>query len=530
MKPRRSGRRRERGQVLPMLAGFVLLILAAMAVSTDLSVNTHYKRQLQNITDGAALAGAKLLPASPALNDLESATAASLSVVHNAFHWSVTGSGWAQSLATSGCASAQCTVTVCAGISDGATCTATVSPGNASPFVLTVNAPPLTAAVAHYNGDAHRLEVVMHQQSGVFFARIFGTQPDQEGAQSIAYHFAPAQPLPFALVSRTVIQSGNQGETIGGNIYTDRYLSPQSNGHAGICAGLDSNGHPGYVYLGYPQQDDASPPYAADGQSSSRADPVVSGATCPAAGGQVAMTGRPVGAADCIAGLPGVLTDSTVTYDAPDDACEMNPSMPLPVVAALPNLPVYPVPVCGVLGLVLGSYAPNEYRCPVGPALVVDHQLAPGVYEVDAGLNTGGCDVTMDGTVASLTGVTFYLKGGAGLCITLPSGSKITQTPFNAGTGDPGDGRYIAVSDNVAAPSILLNSSGGGSSSGIWNVSGTIWLPTGSLTMSNKAAIEAVGQVVVGTWNDQGGYHQNAAVSYNSTLAPQETEVLQLSE
>jgi hypothetical protein len=515
--------------MMPLFAIFAVVLLGSMALATDLSVNTHYKRLLQNTADSAALAGAKLLPVSPVLSDQQNATAAALSVIHNSYPWSVTGSNWAVHLAASGCAGSQCSVTVCAGLTGSAPCTSTVSAGS-KPLVVTVNTPPLTAMVAQYDGDVHRVEVVVRQQSAVSFAAIIGQSAEQEAAQSVAYHFAPGQPMPFALFSRTYIQSGNDGETVAGNIYADRLLAPQSNGHAGICAAPDPNGNPGFIFLGYPQQNDGSPPYQSDGQSTSHGDPILGGATCPASGGTVAMSANPNSSSACAAGYPGNNTGTTIRFDAPDNACEANPAFQAPMVAALPNVPTYPSTVCGAAGLAGGVYQPNEYACASGAALTVNHTLAPGIYEIDAGSATGGCDVTMDGSITTLAGVTFYLKGGAGICISLPSGATVTQTPYNAGTGDPGDGRYIAVSDNVASPSITLTSSGGGSTSGIWRVTGVIWLPTGTITINNKTALEDSGQVVVNVWNDQSGYHQNPSVSYNGTFAVSQVEVLQLSE
>jgi hypothetical protein len=50
-----------------------------------------------------------------------------------------------------------------------------------------------------------RIEVVMHQKSGAFFTGLFGSSLDQDGAQSVAYHFAANQPFPFALFSSTMI-------------------------------------------------------------------------------------------------------------------------------------------------------------------------------------------------------------------------------------------------------------------------------------------------------------------------------------
>jgi hypothetical protein len=57
-----------------------------------------------------------------------------------------------------------------------------------------------------------------------------------------------------------------------------------------------------------------------------------------------------------------------------------------------------------------------------------------------------------------------------------------------------------------------------------------IWLPTGTVNITNKTALVVSGQIVVNTWNDTSGYHPNPTISYNASYAPAQSEVLQLSE
>lgn len=525
-------RRAERGQIVPLVAIFALLLMATMALAADLGVTTAYKRSLQNVTDAAALAGAKQLPATPVLSDEQKATQVALQVVHNSFPWVTGGGSWWTPLITAGTVSgSQVSVTVCAGMTTTVPCTATVSQGTATPFVLTVNAPPLATNIAQYVGLNSDVEVIMHQQAGTYFAGFVGQGPNQDGAQSIGHHFAPNQPFPFALYSNTAILAGNQGETIAGNMYAGRYLAPQDNGLAGICAAPSTNPvtgvtSPGYIFLGYPQQDDGTPPYQNDGQSTSRGDPIVDGTTCPAGSGVVGMSGNNLTAAGCAGALTGNASGSALTFDAADGACEANPAIQPPQVPT-PSPPSYAGTVCNTQGLSGGIYQPGEYTCPnQGTSLAIDHPMAPGIYEVDAGSRSGGCDVTMDGTITSLPGVTFYLKGGAGMCITIPSGVTIAETPNTT----QGDGRTVVYSDGVGNPSITLNQSGLGSTSGVWSITGVIWLPSGTVTINNKSALEDQGQIIVNTWNDQSGNHLNPSVSYNASLALSQKEVLQLAE
>jgi Putative Flp pilus-assembly TadE/G-like len=541
----RSGvrRRGEQGQMVPLVALFFVVLIGAMAIATDLSVSTHYKRNLQNVTDAAALAGAKLLPITPAQSDEKAATSAALTLVHNSFPWTPT-------VVAPVCSGSQCTVTVCAGMTSSTpACTTNVTPPSGMQFVLTINAPPLTAQVASYNSssDPHyldRIEVVMHQKSGAFFTGLFGSSLDQDGAQSVAYHFAADQPFPFALFSSTVIGDGNSPEIIYGNVYASRYLAPQSNGQAAICAApyVDSGGlsHSGFVVLGAPQGLD--PGYANDGQSSNSkvppgADPITPGVVnCASiAAGTVGMSANPGGTAGCQAAFPGNNGSATIVYNSIDQACEANPAITPPSVAAPPSIPAYTAgqTFCGAQGLSAGVYQPGEYKCPSGTSLTIDKQMAPGIYEIDA-VSNSGCDVVMNGSTPSrlsslsTNGVTFYLKGGAGICANPPSGTTIAQTPYNGSTGLAGDGRYAVLSDNVGNPTITMNTAGGGSASGTWSISGVIWLPTGTVNIGNKDSLEDSGQVIVNTWNDTSGYHQNPSVTYNGGYAPAQPETLQL--
>src|SRR6202035_102986 len=136
---------------VPLMALFFVVLIGAMAIATDLSVSTHYKRNLQNVTDAAAIAGAKLLPAAPPLCNDDSATKQSLTLVHNSFPW--TPFGASPVIPAPDCLGRQCSITVCGGMTSTVpSCTDNVNPPSGTQFVLTVNAPPLTAKVGTDNG------------------------------------------------------------------------------------------------------------------------------------------------------------------------------------------------------------------------------------------------------------------------------------------------------------------------------------------------------------------------------------------
>lgn len=530
-------RRGEHGQMVPIVAIFGVVLLASMALATDLSVATHFKRSLQNVTDSAALAGARYLPVTPALSDQEKATAAALAIVHNTYGWSTSGGADPTTLAQSGCGGAQCSVTVCAGLTTTTACTVTTTPAaGTSPFALTVNTPPIAPLVST-DVDTHHLQVIMHEQSNAFFANFVGVGSNHEGAQSVAYHFAPNQPFPFALYSNTVIGAGNQPEVITGNVYAARYMNPQD-AASPICAS-------GYIVLGAPQAPDSgydgkgsNPGQYNNSNVNPKADPITNGvsvSTCSADNGIVGEATSPGNTAGCQAAYPGNNSSSVLTYDTTDAVCEANPGIAPPQVAAPPNIPVYGSTTCATAGLSSGTYQPGEYYCSSGGvSLTIDHPLAQGIYEIDPSPGSKGCDINIPktSTVTDLTGVTFYLKGGAGICFLLPVGTTLTQTPYNAGTGLAGDDRYDVLSDGVGSPTITMSTVnlGGGNSVATWQLTGVIWLPTGTVNISNYNAIVDNGQIIVNSWNDTSGNHPNPSITYSAGNAPAQKELLQLSE
>src|SRR4029077_1080332 len=130
---RAAWRRGERGQMAPLVAIFAVVLLAATALAIDLSVSTHYKRALQNVTDAAALAGAKQLPVSPSGTDEANAVRSALDVVRNSYTWQAS-AGWeTPALSAAGCGSSSptCSVTICSTGYPGASgCTETVALGS----------------------------------------------------------------------------------------------------------------------------------------------------------------------------------------------------------------------------------------------------------------------------------------------------------------------------------------------------------------------------------------------------------------
>jgi len=528
-------RRGERGQVVPVAALLAVLLLAAAALAVDLSLQTDRHLDLQNATDSAALVAARDLGAHNGglANQLDRNTAAidALRVVYDHLGWGSSGTSWATGAVGGTCGN---------GLS-GSDCHVTASgPGSASNVTVEVDIPPRNARNAAYDEMVSSpgtpwgyVEVDVTQNDRANFGTAVHFNQQTSGAHSIGYHYPAGQPFGFALYSGTLVSGGNNGEVIDGNVYAYRDVQPQSNGQAGFCAGTDSYGNSGHVVLGAPQYGSFPSPDPAGGadyqynikpNDANQVEHVASCATNPSKSvSQSAALG------DCGSlNVQGVVM--TTTQDSRSLACMANP----PVTP--PNLqgPALTGNVITLDGTALGN---NQ------SVLTVTTPLASGLYYVKHNPNCSApscTDVVIDGHSAvpdctgtyltaytvCMIGVTFWLDTGA--TIGVSNGAKVLISPYLPVVDtslNPNDGHF-----SIYAPA--------GSGAGIYesNVStvlvmtGTIYMPSGSMNVSQNAILSIAGQAVVQSWNVQSGNFTNPEITYDQQAVAKQREVLQLVE
>jgi Flp pilus assembly protein TadG len=504
--------RRQRGQVVPIIALFSLLLIAASALAVDLSLNTHARRTLQNATDAAALAAAQDLPTAVAQADRQQAALDAVLTLDSQLGQPVPSA-----------ASVKATITSAAGnaCTTGTACHVTLTVGA---YTATIDTPPVTASNAAYDSNGY-VEVNLSQISQNAFGKAVGYGTSTERGHSIAYHFASNQGFGFALYANTVVQSGNQGEIVSGNVYANQQVQPQSGGLAGFCA---SNG--GYIIFGAPQT-------TTQGQSQvlpKKADVVQAAADCSGLGGgsviQTALSPTTCGN-QLVSG-----TTMATTYNRLIDACVANPDIAPPTSAfEQPTLPPNTVsnsssnPSCGAI-ISAGTIQPGYYSCANGTSLNVTGVLAPGVYVIIR-QNSNGCspkscyDIDFSGVTVNAPGVTIVLQNGASMGV--EKGANVTINPTISCTQTvPSDCRYPIYA-------------GAGSNSAVWvtnlsttlSVYGTLYLVNGSMNSdSNPTFAIPAGQAIVDTWNVQSGNHTNPDVTYNGGFVAPQLEQLRLVE
>jgi hypothetical protein len=405
---------------------------------------------------------------------------------------------------------------------------------NAHYFSITIQTPAKTSnlslpAPTDIHTDLHYFEVTITQDTQSYVAGAIGKPTTTQGSRSTAYHFAPNQPFGFALFAKTIVGTQNKSTLVVGDVYADRNVDPQSSGQAGFCAAG------GLIVLGAPQDGLPAGPPPPDGQaevlpksaSPINYDPNACTATSnPTAAGTVNQTRNPQ--AGCTVGGTAI----PAVYDSNPNvlACVANPSL-------LNNLPKVTPPTkpdansnfgC-VTATATSPASPGYYNCPNGTALTLasnNAQLNPGVYFVthNPNCNPKSCyDVDISANT-SLTGVTFWLDQGATLGVH-GNGTTVSINPYPSSAQGPGDGRYPIYAPTGSVAQVWVTDS-----SASLSLYGTLYLPDGVAHTYSNAYYQIHGQAIVGAWDDQGGNHPTADITYDAPRNAPQDEVLKLVE
>jgi Flp pilus assembly protein TadG len=513
----RPHRRGERGQAVPIIALASVVLIGACALAVDLGVQTHYRRNLQNITDAASLAGAKSLnTAGGRQSERVSAVKEALAVVHTQLTPGIPlGTdvlSWAASIVTNQCGALS------------SSCTVTLNDASVAPYTILVATPPVngnfTAAELSPSSDASSyLEVDLTEKSNNGLSPVIGIKTGTEGAHSVALHTPSDETFGFALFADQWVSSGNASELVHGNVYAANFLNPASNGQASICA------QGGSVVLGAPQ---SVPPATSGNTQTTAANQQNSAKTitflndCSTASSGVVAQTQPEGC-----NVPGVtmpsnsyVDDSGYVQTVPSGvtmsgskACVANPSFKAPTYDAPPTTsPATYDCTAGQTGLVNGQYQDGTYTCP----LTVDHPLKSGVYTIIHKTNNGNntsADLIINSSV-NLAGVTFvFQNNGAGEGPTVQitkNGTVVTQTPYCPSGHPPGT---CVFPDYAPAGVNLTWQLLSGAS---FSAQGTFYAPSGNATIDNGCPFNLVGQVIVNQWTNNSGFHPDPNITYDS--------------
>jgi Flp pilus assembly protein TadG len=516
-------RRGERGQTVPILAVAGVVLIGATALAVDLSLQTHNRRNLQNITDAAALAGAQHLSTvnglqSDRITGAEDALAVVFAQLTPRFTISGTVQQWAINTVTGSCSPSA------------TSCVVTVPFSTAAPYTITVATPPtkgnFTSSTKPYTKNQY-FEVDLTEQSQNGFAGVIGAGNDTEGSHSVALHTPSDDKFGFALYSQQYVSDGNSTEVVYGNMYAGSYIYPQSNGHAAVCA------QGGSVVLGAPQYPNQPSGYS-NTQVQQGPHPFEFMSDCTGVqNGEVAQS-QPEGCSNVNGvSLPANSYTDDGGYTLPSGisqggtkACVANPAISPPTYFAPSSTSFQTVYGCNTSGLVNGQYQPGIYTC----GLVVDHPLAPGVYTIERKNNANSNFVDLDmHDSATLTGVTFVFVNNdqqqSPVAQITQNSTAITQTDYcPSPRTNPGD----CVYPFYAAPGVAVTFSLSSNSS--WSGQGTIYMPSASFTIGQNSVFRLRGQVLVQNWSNQSGYHPDPNVTYDSSVVAPVQEQLRIVE
>jgi Putative Flp pilus-assembly TadE/G-like len=515
--PSRRRRQRQRGQVLVVSALMGVLLIGAAALAVDLSVQTDNRRALQNVTDVAALAGARdLFDGTTALDPAQqtSAVADALATVQRDMGWPdawLSGaqacSSWPPASFAQYGLSGQCEQ---------------VAYGD---YTVTVSTPPASPR-SLADLDPHDVQVDMRQTSHNGLAGVIGFSTATEGGHSVARHYPAGTTLGFALFSNDVAQAGNINEKVAGNVYAARAVVLQSNGSSSLCAQSTSGNDDGYIVLGDPQT-------SSDGQlaTTPHTTPFVtlpSGTTCDSVT-QNGVYETGAGLRSSPPTCPSISGLSTpLVYNSAINACVTVPLTP-------PQ--VQPPPLAGNVVQVNRSCRGNgggggggHSGTGMSGCWNNSTNVADGMYVVnhDTTCVPPACyDLEISASM-SLGHVTFWLKPDATFDVNMQgsSGTLTVQGPYNAGTGQPDDGKLVIYGQGGSQFSLH------GNNQSITFLHGSIYMPGGTVSGGSSSTQLSMpdGQAITGTWNIQTGAQNNPDIGYSTTYLPPSMETLRLVE
>ncbi len=524
---RRNRHRTQRGQMVAISAIMGVALIGATALAVDLSVNTQAKRTLQNITDTAALAGARNLPSSP-----KQAIKDALDMLQRNSPWSASSTwlGTAQAAIAGACSSAS-----------GSTCTVSVSgPTGYSAYRVTMSSPPSTPLNSSYNTTSY-LEVDLTQSSSNALGGVIGSSSSSEKGHSIAYYAGAQAPYQYAFFAKKQAGSGNSVEKVVGDAFIGGGYVPQSSGKSGFCtlevAGPESSSTDTDNDGGGGQDDDvddqghivfsAVPPSVGPNPTYSN------GGTCSSGGSLTAQAPRPTSSSNCPANSA---SQSYVSGGTTYYACVQSP----------PPVPAIPKPTAGSTQTSTGTLL--ALACSSNAA-TMNSSTTAGVYSVPA-----NCVVTLDFSSGNINCVSLVLGSGASVQVNdKKSNDYISSYGFNpstdslataalssagitaptsacAGSANTTNRSVIWADDpgTSTTPIALSNGSTGCCSDTIFL--GTVFLPGQEVSFSTNQAMEVVGSSYCGDWEVQSGDHPNPVVTYDANAASDVESALRLTE
>ena len=475
-------------------------------------MTTHYKRALQNVTDSAALAGARNLPSSQnqAMKD-------ALDELQRNSPWATDPSWLANAQAAITCAAGTCTVSY-------------AGPGSYSNYTASASSPPASPKNSAYNSSNY-IQVDLTQSTTNGFAGAVGFSSSTEVGHSLAYNAGPSQFYDYAFFSKVHAGSGNQQEYIYGDAYLGNGYTPQSSGKAGFCAfqltgnetaAIDTDGDAG----GAPDNDVDDQGHLTFAVAPPSVGPNPSYGVGPPCGGsgQLSAQSAAPGASNC-----------------PPESAPQTAGGTTVCVQAAPPLP--------------NIIAPTLTTASGTPALcgaTISKGYGPGVYAVGA-----NCTVTLDFSSGNIDCVSLVLGAGASVSITNKKGQNYISAygfdPTTSATasaaitaiGSPVPPACVPGSTNQEAglnksviwapnssaspmPTALSNSTTGCCSDTLFL--GTVYLPGQQVSFATNQAMEDVGMVYVGNWDVQSGNHPNPMVQFDGAVAAPLQTILRLVE
>jgi hypothetical protein len=105
-------------------------------------------------------------------------------------------------------------------------------------------------------------------------------------------------------------------------------------------------------------------------------------------------------------------------------------------------------------------------------------------------------------------------------------GVKARITPYApTGSSNPNDGRFPVYAPRGVTAQLNVDKN-----HSMLSLQGTVYMPSGTTSITSNADLAIDGQAIVASWVNQGGNHPNPRITYDGGVVAQQREILRLVE
>lgn len=155
------------------------------------------------------------------------------------------------------------------------------------------------------------------------------------------------------------------------------------------------------------------------------------------------------------------------------------------------------------------------------PSCTISSAITAGVYEVTTSACSGGFTIDMGRSGLTLNCVTFIIDPTVQVSIQGKGGGTITSYGDTAaGCTGPASAKLVLYQPSSSLTPATTVSVQGPGCCPTYNLTGAVYMPSATFSITTNANVNIDGQAIVNTWDNQSGNHSGNVVTYDAAQIP----------